>query len=197
MRLSLKLSFFALLIAIQPASLWADGGTLRLSQRRGDYQVSIFTSPAVLRCGTIDISVLVQNASTGKVCEGVPITTRLLHSYQVNGQTFTDVLEQPASTTAAINKLFQDARFDISQAGVWHASVVLNPSAKDDVSTASTLTADSTKTASQNEQNEPLAFDLTISPPLAAWLELAPWIGWPFAAMTLFLVHQRLASRSL
>ncbi|HTQ39003.1 MAG TPA: hypothetical protein VMJ32_08240 [Pirellulales bacterium] len=170
------------MIAIQPALLWADGGTLRLSQRSGNYQVSVFTSPAVLRCGPIDISVLVQDAATGKVRDDVPLTVRMVPSDNAKRDRSTGVLEQPASTTVATNKLFQAAVFEVSQPGMWQGRV--------------SLSTRSNATDRMELGEKPLVFDLDISPPLPAWLELAPWIGWPFAAMALFLVHQRLASRT-
>jgi hypothetical protein len=42
--------------------------------------------------------------------------------------------------------------------------------------------------------DKPLVFDFAVSPPPPAWLDLAPWIGWPFGVVALFFVHQRLAS---
>ena len=48
----------ALLLAacwLLPATARADGGTLRLAQRRGEYQVTVFTAPAVLRAGYIKL----------------------------------------------------------------------------------------------------------------------------------------------
>jgi hypothetical protein len=163
-----------------PSMLLADGGTLRLSRRSGDFQVSVFTSPAVLRCGAIDVSVLVQDAATGKVRIDVPVMIRLTRTAEEGGDAPTDVLEQAASTSAAANKLFRAATFQVQQPGNWRGSVSVGAASTD---------------ASGNETEvQPLAFEMVVSPPPPAWLELAPWIGWPFAAVALFLIHQRLAS---
>src|SRR5262245_18803978 len=65
------------LALLLPNVALADGGILRLSQRCGAWQVSVFTSPAVPSVGPIDISTLVQDASTGRIRDNVPVTVRL------------------------------------------------------------------------------------------------------------------------
>jgi hypothetical protein len=172
------------LILLFPSMLLADGGTLRLSARNGDFQVSVFTSPAVLRCGIIDISVLVQDAITGKVRTDLPVKVQLKQAEAGNGNRTAEVLEQTATTATATNKLFRAAQFEVPQPGIWRGSVSL---------IADPLSARST-TEAQATNAKPLAFDLAISPPSPAWLDLAPWIGWPFGMVALFFVHQRLAS---
>jgi hypothetical protein len=163
-----------------PSLLFADGGTLRLSQRCGTFQVSVFTSPAVLRSGKIDVSVLVQDAGTGKTETDVPVTIRLTLNENSSSQA-NDTIEKVATTSAATNKLFQAAVFDVAQPGVWRGSVSLG---------TEPIPTDGSQKAT------PLLFDLVVSPPPPAWLELAPWIGWPFGIVAMFLVHQRLASRT-
>src|SRR5262245_47054970 len=54
-----------------PSLLRADGGTVRLSERQGSYQITVLTSPTPLRAGPIDVSVLLQKAgSTELVLDG-------------------------------------------------------------------------------------------------------------------------------
>lgn len=182
----------ASLVVAEPRLTFADGGTLRLSQHCGDYQVSVFTAPATLRCGLIDISVLVQNSSDGKIRNDLPVMIRLA---QANGDQPLDVLEQQATIAAATNKLMHAAVFEIPKSGIWHANIFLNTDSKV-ADTASTASIQETfnKIRSSKNDGEPLNFELAISPPLPGWFELAPWIGWPFGAMALFLIHQRLAS---
>jgi hypothetical protein len=43
---------------------WADGGALQLSRGKGGMQVSVFTNPGVPAAGLVELSVLLQNAST-------------------------------------------------------------------------------------------------------------------------------------
>ena len=153
----------AISFLLYPSLVLADGGTLRLSQRSGDYQVSVFTSPAVLRAGQIDISVLVQDAATGQVCTDVPISITLQSDDE------TTQLQQPATTYAATNKLFRAALFDVPREGTWRAGIIVGETA--------------------------ISFNFAVAPPAPAWLALAPWVGWPFVLVALFVWHQRLVSR--
>ena len=43
----------------------ADGGSMRSVRKKGGYQITVFTAPTPFRAGPVDISVLVQDASTG------------------------------------------------------------------------------------------------------------------------------------
>jgi hypothetical protein len=143
-----------------------DGGTLQVSQRSGDLQISVFTSPAMPRVGLLDVSVLVQDAETQTIRDDVAVQVRLEHA---DGQAIP--LQETATAAWATNRLFKAAQFDVTTAGVWRVIV------------------------STREMNvEPLRFDLEISPPLPPWLQLAPWIGWPFGLAILFLIHKRLAA---
>jgi hypothetical protein len=176
--------FIALLFTAQlllhPVWALADGGTLRISERYKDFQVSVFTSPAVLRCGPIDISVLVQEPTTGKVRTDIPVTIQLQQADSADHNRTPIVLEQAATTTIATNKLFRAAIFDVMEPGNWQVTILLNENSSGQPLTDSHLSP---------------TFTLAISPPPPAWLALAPWIAWPFAAIALFFVHQRLASR--
>ena len=54
-----------LLLGTWCAPAIADGGSMRLSGKKGGYQITVFTAPTPFRAGPVDISVLVQDASTG------------------------------------------------------------------------------------------------------------------------------------
>jgi hypothetical protein len=161
-----------LVFALQPTRLFADGGTLRLSQRQGDLQISVFTSPAAPRVGMVDVSVLVQDAATGRARSDVPIVVRLQSVAHPEL-----VLQQTATTEDATNKLFHAALMDVPLPGTWLASVLLS---------------DEIGGSERNTVDAPLTFNLAIAPPLPAWLQIAPWVAWPFAVLALFAVHQRL-----
>ena len=110
----------ALVLLLHSQSAYADGGTLRLSERSGPWRVSVFTSPAVPNVGPIDISTLVQDAATGRVCDDVPVIVRL-QSIERQGLT----LEQEAAVSAATNKLFRAAAIDVPEAGKWRAVILV------------------------------------------------------------------------
>ena len=56
----------------------ADGGTVRAITRDGRYQIAVFTSPAPLVAGVVDISVLVQDAETLAALPGTPVSVSRL-----------------------------------------------------------------------------------------------------------------------
>ncbi|HEV3259998.1 MAG TPA: hypothetical protein VG013_24230, partial [Gemmataceae bacterium] len=56
--------FFVSLLSLLPSMAMADGGAIRLSEQKGDYQITVFTAPTPLRAGPVDVSVLIQNAAT-------------------------------------------------------------------------------------------------------------------------------------
>jgi hypothetical protein len=165
----INVACIAAALIVAPASALADGGTLRASQVIGENRISIFTSPAVLRVGLIDISVLAQDAKTGAILRDSPVRIRL----ECSDRTAIP-LEQQATFAAATNKLFRAAQFDVPEAGNWRATVVFG----------------------ELTQSASLSVPLSIEPPLPAWMELAPWIAWPFAVVALYCVHWALAARS-
>jgi len=93
----------------------------------------------VLRCGIIDISVLVQDAITGKVRTDVPVTVQLRQAEAAGGNRTAEVLEQIATTATATNKLFRAAEFESAAAWNWRCSVSLaaNPCADESMTDTS------------------------------------------------------------
>jgi hypothetical protein len=84
-----------------------------LRERAGAYQVTVFTSPTPLRAGLVDVSVLVQEAATGACLPQARVNLRL------TSRGTGDVLELPATTEAATNKLLRAAAFQLPHAGRW------------------------------------------------------------------------------
>jgi hypothetical protein len=167
-----RLFAFALLFSsfiLHPSSfLWADGGTVRFSQRRDGYQVTVFTSPTPLRAGFVDISVFVQDATTGKPLTDVPV--------QVHAQPVGDPqrkVSAPATTEAATNKLFRAAQFELPEPGQWRVEVVVQG----------------------YDQPTAIDFEVAVAKAVPSWVNLSLWIGWPFAAVLLFGIHQVLVRR--
>ena len=134
----------------------------------GGYQVAVFTAPTPLRAGPVDISVLVQNASTGEQVPGARVIVRLKQPGATG-----PLLEHRATTEAATNKLFHAAKFDLLDPGRWEVEVRIDGP----LGTAS------------------VRCELEAAGPLPRWLEVWPWIGWPALVILLFCVHQRLVRR--
>jgi hypothetical protein len=146
----------------------ADGGTVRLSERRGGYQITVFTAPTPFRAGPVDISVLVQDAATGEPLPQTRVTIRATPRGRPE-----DAIRFPATTEPATNKLFQAAVFDLPEPGWWEVEVAV----------------EGTRGPTQ------MKFDLEAAEPLPQWLTLWPWFTWPALAILLFAIHQRLVRR--
>ena len=154
---------------LPPSSfLRADGGTVRLSEQRGNYRVTVFTTPTPLRAGPVDISVLVQDASTGEPASDVQVTIKAVQ----RGSPGT-AIHHPATTEAATNKLYYAATFDLPEPG-WYSL---------EVSIAGAL------------GEAQVHFALEAAEPLPPCLAMWPWVGWPVLAILLFFTHQLLVRR--
>jgi hypothetical protein len=150
------------------AALHADGGTVCQAQRRGAYQITVFAAPTPLRAGPVDVSVLIQDAATGEPVPEAHILVRAMPRGRPDEE-----IRQPASTTAATNKLFQAAILELPCSGWWDITL--------DIETP----------------GEPMEihFALEVNEPLPKERELAPWIAWPALVVLLFGLHQGLVRR--
>lgn len=108
------------LIVMSTSAIHADGGAVRLQDRAGSYQVTVFTSPTPLRAGAVDISVLLLDHTTGETQPKAKVIVRLIE------RTSHRVLEQRASSEAATNKLYQSAPFILSEPGWWDVEVLID-----------------------------------------------------------------------
>jgi hypothetical protein len=148
-----------------PATAAADGGAIRLSQQRGVYRITVFSTPTPLRAGVVDISVLVQDAVTEKPAADVNVTIAV----EWEGHSVT----QPATTAAATNKLYHAANFELPEPG-WYSVKV---------------TVDGPPGEAQVE------FAMEVAEALPSWVTLWPWVGWPVVAIAFFCIHQVLVRR--
>jgi hypothetical protein len=156
-------------IVILPAAAHADGGAIRLSERKGGYQVTVFTSPTPLRAGPVDVSVFVQAAATG---QPVP-EARVAVSVSPRGRPG-EAVTYPATAEAATNKLYRAAVFDLPEPGWWEMEV------------------------SVETGHDPVRvhFEVEAAAPPPRWLALWPWFSWPLALIALFSVHRFLVFRT-
>jgi hypothetical protein len=146
----------------------ADGGMVRLSERRGGHRITVFTSPTPLRVGPVDVSIFVQDAATGEPVSAVSIAVQA--SPHKHPET---VIRQMATTADATNKLFQAAVFDLPEPGRWDLTIVVEGT------------------------SEPIEvpFAVEVDEPLPRIGEMIPWIAWPAGAILLFCLHQWLVQR--
>ncbi len=146
-----------------PSLAVADGGALRLSEQKDGYRIAAFTTPTPLRAGPVDISVLVQDAATGEPNAEVEVSVKV-QSYDNRCAS----LSQCATTQAATNKLYHAATFNLPEAG-WYSVEVSIIGALGETQ---------------------VRFDVEAAEPLPPGLTLLPWVGWPFLAISLFVLHQ-------
>jgi hypothetical protein len=156
--------WFFLGIWCAPAS--ADGGAMRLSAKKGGYQITVFTAPTPFRTGPVDISVLVQDSLTGAPMPHARVTVRMTKPGRL-------ALEYPATPEAATNKLFRAAQFELPQPGRWDMQV--------QVEGLHGLAV--------------IGGEVEAAEPLPRWREMWPWMGWPALAIALFGIHQVLVQR--
>jgi hypothetical protein len=162
-------AFLVLIVTVAAISTaQADGGTVRVSERVGPYRVSAFTSPVPLRAGPVDVSVLVQDADTGRPIPDVTVTVGVAPRERPK-----DAVTHSATTEAATNKLFRDALFDLPEVGTW--DVVIEVSGPHGPATT--------------------RFAVEVSEPLPAIPDLAVWIGWPAVVVGIFVLHRLLVQR--
>src|ERR1700741_169076 len=108
------------IVALVPAVAMADAGAVRASERHGNRQITIFTDPTPLRAGPVDVSVLVQDVTTGEVLLSDTI------DIEVAPQSLpSSLVLYRATSAAASNKLFQAAKLDLPEPGWWDLSVTV------------------------------------------------------------------------
>jgi hypothetical protein len=142
---------------------------VRLSEQKGKYRITVFTTPTPLRAGAADVSVLVQEAATGEPLSDVDVTVRAARRGSPGAS-----LSLRATHEAATNKLYYAVSFDLPEPD-WYALEVSIDGALG---------------------KEEVRCEVEAAEPLPPWLEMWPWVGWPFLAIALFSVHQLLARRS-
>jgi hypothetical protein len=158
----LSLLLFSSFILHPSSFARADGGAVRLRERVGGYQITVFTSPTPFRAGPVDVSVLVQDAATEGYVPDARVTVRL------TARGTGEVLEYQATTEAATNKLLRAAEFQLPEPGLWDVAVAV-----------------------EGPHGLALVrFEVQADEPLPRWLDLWPWFGWPAFAVALFGTHR-------
>jgi hypothetical protein len=154
---------------LHPSSfLRADGGTIRLSEQKGNYRITVFTSPTPLRAGPVDVSVLVQAAATGEPASEARVTVKALRRESSEVELYV-----PATKEAATNKLYYAATLNLPEPGWYLLEVAIG--------------------GALGEAR--VHFEVEAAEPLPPWRAVWPWVGWPVLVIVLFGVHQVLVRR--
>jgi hypothetical protein len=169
MRLAMFLLLLSSFIIPHSAFVFADGGTVRLSERQGNYQITVLTSPTPLRAGPADVSVLVQRVDTLELVLDGQVAIKATQRGHPSG-----TISQMATAEAATNKLFRAAELELRVPGWWDVEVSIDGPLG----------------------NEHAQFEMEAAPPLPKWRAMWPWFSWPALAIALFGVHQLLVHSS-
>ena len=179
-RLRVSASYLLLaLLSLSPC--WADGGAVIAKETVNGLTLTVFASPAPLRAGPADVSVLVQDAQNRAILNATveigwaskaPVSST---DWLPPCCTMATALGQtPALRTHSQNKLLYGAMLPIRNAGASEFSVSVK-SPQGDAS---------------------LTIPVTAAPPRAPLVTYWPLLAFPPVAMGLFAVHQRISRRS-
>lgn len=117
MTIPIFLLFAALILA--QATAFADGGTVQLRKEAGPFVVTVFTSPAPLSAGPVDISVLLQKRNGLEPVLDADVSI-LLRS-DASGA---DIRTRPTRQQAQ-NKLLYAAPVTLEEPGKWQLAVTI------------------------------------------------------------------------
>ena len=107
----------AMTLASRPAL--ADGGALQFQQQASGYVISLFGSPAPLRVGPADLSVMVQDVKQHAMILNAHV---VVHISTVVNHEIREVVV-PATRTQASNKLLYATSLTFPSPGDWNATV--------------------------------------------------------------------------
>lgn len=122
---AILLSLILALLLVPTSRVLADGGAVLTQQKTGPYLVTLFGSPAPLRAGPADLSVMIQNADTGNPVLDLPVSIKVQAALDPHStawvppccsmRTMTGIV--PATHDAAQNKLLYAANIVLPSSG--------------------------------------------------------------------------------
>jgi hypothetical protein len=118
----------------------------------------------------VDISVLVQDATTGELVPDARVALRLTRQGRPS-----EPVDHVATSQAATNKLLKAAVFELPEPGPWEIEVMIDAA----------------------RGGARIAFELMAAERVPQWPAIWPWIGWPALVILLFSIHQLLVWRKL
>lgn len=164
--IGLILGWVPTILSVAPAR--GDGGTLRVWDRQGRYEIAVFTAPSPFVAGPVDISVLVLDSASGEPVLNADVIVKVAPV----GRPESAVLH-PATSGAATNKLFYAALFELSEPGSFMVEVVIEGA----------------------KQEVRARFAVEAANGRYRRMDLWPWICWPAPVIVLYGIHQWLVCR--
>lgn len=136
----------------------ADGGRLRLRQDAGPFRIAVFTAPEPLTAGPADVSVLVQDRTSGEVLLDADV--EVLVAAPGGGRKNL----VPAPTGA--NRLLKAAVVSLAAPGNWRLEVVVRRAG----------------------QSARISATVPVGPPAPPWARVWPLLAAPPLAVALFVL---------
>lgn len=153
---------------LSPATAHADGGLLRAWKQYEGYEVAVFTEPTPVVSGSVDISVLLLDRSTG---EPIPETRVVVEVSPVGRPE--KATSRLATREGATNKLLRAAVFELHDAGRYDVNISIDGPV----------------------DHSQVRFEVDVgsswSPRAGVW----PWVLWPLPVIALYGIHRRLVAR--
>ena len=106
-------------ITLAQATAFADGGTVQLRKEAGALVITVFSSPAPLSAGPVDISLLVQNRNGLEPVLDANVS--LLLRAEASG---TEIQARPTREQAQ-NKLLYAAPVTLAESGKWQLAITI------------------------------------------------------------------------
>ena len=157
------------MLAMGAAAARADGGAMLLHQDAGSFTITLFAAPQPLRTGDADLSVMVQDRTSGEVLLDPAIDVTVApESPSASPQTVRLAKGQ------ASNRLLQACTVHFSTAGRWHLALLIRRG---------------------NDQAQ-LSTDCTVEPNHSRATLVWFYILLPVGVILLFVIHQFLKLRS-
>jgi hypothetical protein len=168
-------------VAIRMALVWlighawltaarGDGGTLRYWERKGVYEIAVFTASDPFVAGPVDISVLVLDCVSGEPTPDAKVSVEAKPLGRPGR-----AISHPATTEASINKLLYAAVFELPESGFWVMEVTVE--------------------IEEMKRIANVRFQLEVAERLPPWVAWWPWVCWPVPMILLYGLHQYMVWR--
>lgn len=178
MRLAQVLSLFCLLAATRPA--FADGGVVLSQKISGPYRITLFASPFPLRAGPADLSVMIQDASTGEPVLDQSVSIDVQASAASRGSAWLPPCCSMAASKGAVPATHGNAQNKL----LYAANLTLPASGPHDISVAI------------GGSPAALKIEVDVEPPPAPVSAYWPYLAAPPLLIGLFALNQRLRRRN-
>ena len=148
-----------------PAMLFADGGTVQFRRNAGPFWVSLFSTPAPLRPGRVDLSVLLESKANHQPLLDAAVRIAVRKDDRT--------INLEATRAQATNKLLYACQADIPSSGRWDVEVIVD----------------------RNGQRASATGTLSVLDPLPPFLMYWPYFAIVPVFILLFAIHQFLRHR--